>query len=134
MVMPTFRLAHLHPSLSSSLATVNAVAWAPMIYTTQERTAGEACFYAWLLGVSRGRVGRFRWRWALLFQIPYESAAVLVAVAKLLLEMHTSPPSSFLGRLGMSLWSESRAHSGAWMCGALRWWGWCFGLEIGGQR
>ena len=134
VVMPTFRLAHLHQSLASSLATVNAaVSWAPAIFVTQEWAEGEAC-YAWLLGGCLGRVDRFRWRWSLMFQFPYESAVVLVAVAKFLLQMHTSPPSSFFGALGISLWSESRAHSGAWMCGALRWWGWCFGSDIGGQR
>ena len=29
---------------------------------------------------------------------------------------------------------ECCAHSDAWMRGALRWWGWCFDLDIGAQR
>ena len=48
--------------------------------------------------------------------------------------MHISPTRSFLGGLGVELWSESRVHTGAWMCGALRWWAWCFNLTTGGPR
>ena len=70
----------------------------------------------------------------MLFYFPYESAVVLVATAKLLHQMHTASPSSFLGALGASLWIQCRAQSNSWMRGALRWWGWCFGLDIGAQR
>ena len=115
VVLPPFRLVHLHQSLASSLATVNAAAWAPVCFLTAGWAEGEASFYAWLLGTCRGKPGRFRWRWHLLFHFPYETAVVLTAVAKLLHQMHTSP-QSFLGALGMALWEESRAHSGAWMC------------------
>jgi len=49
------------------------------------------------MGSCRGHVARFRWRWDLLFELPSESAIVLVAVAKLLLQMQAAPASSFLG-------------------------------------
>ena len=35
---------------------------------------------------------------------------------------------------GDKAWAECRAHSDAWMRGALRFWGWCFDLDIGAQR
>jgi len=133
VVFPSHRLVFLHQSLSSSLATVNAVAWAPRVYSSVEWRQGEACFYAWILGSSRGRAAAFRWRWDALFQLPSESSIVLVAVARIIHQMHAAPVDSFMGGLQAELWSESRAHPGAWMCGALRWWAWCFDLYTGGS-
>ena len=86
------------------------------------------------MGSCPGKVENFRWRWHLLFHFPYESAVVLAALTKLLHQMHTALPSSFLGARGASLWTECREQSSIWMRGSLRWRGWCFDLDIGAQR
>jgi hypothetical protein len=134
VVMPVQRLLQMQQSLGTSLATVNAVAWAPRVYQSKDWRRGEASFYSWLLGSARGHVENFRWHWDVLFDTPSWSAIVLQAIAKLFWQMSTSPAASFLGGLRDELWTLGRACAKSWMCESLRWWAWCFNLRTRGSR
>ena len=118
LALPISRAVSLHSALVTPLATLNCIAWFPLVQQGGPWLSKMNDQWFWLLGLEP----RPSKDYVLLAWLDFNTWEITASkmVFKFLVQMLRAPPETFLAELLVELKSDSRVNQHAWLFGALK--------------